>query len=169
MARNGEMKKIKDGDMLASEIEKFNSDINPEKESLSVTGLFRKNAREKIIAICMGALLWFVQVYGSGITYKTVDVPVKYADLPPSLSIAEIEPKAISVTFSGPRRKLYFMGKDQVKLTLPTLNLTIGSRSIRIRASDFTFPENLKIENIDPHKVDLKVEKPGAVEPKDAG
>jgi uncharacterized protein (TIGR00159 family) len=164
VARHGQQKELKDGTALNAAIVRFHDEINPKKEQTSLFGLLKKNAREKIIAVCLSMLLWFVQVYGSGVTYKTVDVPVRHAELPAGISITEMDPKTISVTFSGSRRKLYFMGRDQVKLTLNTLNLTGSSKSIRIKASDLVFPENLKIENIDPHKVDIKIKTPESFE-----
>lgn len=155
-ARNGELKRIDSAAALLSTIERFYKDIRPPRER-TIKGFVMRNFKEKIIAIALAVGLWFVQVYGSQVVYKTFEVPVDYALVPTSMTIVTSKPKTVDVTFSGPRRSLSFTGSDDVKLYLKTLNLRPGPQTLRISASDFMFPQDITLENITPRQVMVDV------------
>lgn len=157
VARNGEMKKMDSAAVLLATIERFYRDIRPPKER-TLRGYVTRNLKEKIVALLLAIGLWFVQVHGSQVVYKTFEVPVDYALLPTSMTIVESRPKSVEVTFSGPRRSLYFAGSDDIKLFLKTLNVKPGAQTLRISASDFSFPQDIKLENIAPRQVMVEVE-----------
>jgi len=156
-ARHGDMRIVNDPESLAHIIERFYRDINPHRKESMWTGFFRRNYKEKLIALGLAVLLWFVQVYGSKVVYMTYTVPVEYAELQPGLEIKEIKPKNVDITFSGPRRLLYFLNKDQIQLFLRTLNLRPGTRTIAISGSNLSFPKNIKLADIEPKRVKVEV------------
>jgi diadenylate cyclase len=158
-ARHGDLKKIYNAEALLNLIERFYSEIYPDKDKKTHLDYLYKNYRQKIAAIVIAVLLWFVHVYGSEIGYKTITVPVDIAELPPRIAIVETDPKSVDVTFSGSRRDLYFLGKGKVKLFLKTLKMKPGKRSITIKPSNLSFPKNIGLESIDPNKVNISIEK----------
>jgi uncharacterized protein (TIGR00159 family) len=159
IARNGEMKAVDGYGELLTIIEQFYGEIHPLKEKGAIRNILRKNLREKLIAVFMAVMLWFVHVYGSEISYKTIEVPMNLVLVPSGLTITDTDPAQVSVTFSGPKRSLYFLHKSDVQLAVNALGLHEGYQTIRIRPSNFEFPKNLALENIDPPRVDVVAEK----------
>ena len=160
VARHGNIREMPDAATLLQTIERFYRELHPRKE-VSWKDIFRRNFKEKVIALAIAILLWFSQVYGSQVIYKTIDIPVDFAELPSKLEIVSSDPKEIEVTLSGPRKSLHFIGSDDVRLYLTTLHIQEGSQNIRISASDLSYPQELKVENIQPGRVRVDVEGKG--------
>lgn len=158
VAREGDLKRVDSAAALLGVIERFYRDIKPPKEK-TIKGMLMRNFQEKIVALVLAVGLWFVQVYGSQVVYKSFEVPVDYALVPTSMSIVSSKPTTVDVTFSGPRRTLSLTGSDDVKLYVKTLNLRPGPQTLRISASDFMFPQDITLENITPRQVMVDVEK----------
>lgn len=158
-ARHGDIKAVGNAEALLLVIERFYNEIYPHKEKKSHFDFLFKNYRQKLAAIVIALLLWFVHVYGSEVGYKTVAVPVDFAELPVQLRIVESDPRSVEVTFSGSRKDLYFLGKGRVKLFLKTLKMQPGKRTLTITPSNLSFPKNIGLESIDPNKVNISIEK----------
>lgn len=156
-ARHGKMHSLKDFESLWHIIENFYREMIPPAEKRTWKNYILKNFKEKVTAIALAVMLWFVQVYGSTVIYKTFTIPVEYAEAEAKLEIIATEPKEVDITFSGPRRDLYFLRKGKIRLFLKTLDLKKGTRTIKISASDLSYPQNIALENIDPSRVTVKV------------
>ncbi len=164
VARHGEMRKLPDVSALLHAIERFYRDLAPRKEGGSWRDYIFKNYREKATAIGLALMLWFVHVYGSEVIYKSYTLPVEHVELPDDLSIDEIVPKEVEVTFSGPRRDIYFLRSGAINILLNTLNIRRGQQTIQITGSDVNYPKNVNLEDIDPSKVSVRVKGPTAEE-----
>jgi len=157
VARHGEMRQLPDVNALLHAIERFYRELTPRKEGGSWRDYIFKNYREKAVAIGLALMLWFVHVYGSEVVYKSYRLPVQHAELPDDLTIEEIVPKEVEVTFSGPRRDLYFLRSGAINIFLNTLNIRRGQQNIQITGSDVNYPKNVNLEDIDPSKVRVQV------------
>lgn len=156
--RHGELHKIPNPEELSAMLERFYREVSPRKEPPKFKDYFRRNLKEKGLAFTLALLLWFLHVYGSKVTYRTLRVPVSIAALPKDLVIAKIEPTEVDVTFSGPRRAFYFLSKKVVAVSLKTWQAVEGLYTLRVQASDITVPKNFVIENIMPKRVQVKIE-----------
>lgn len=156
--RHGELHKIPNPEELSAMLERFYREVSPQKEPPQFKDYFRRNLKEKGLAFTLALLLWFLHVYGSKVTYRTLRVPVSIAALPKDLVIAKIEPTEVDVTFSGPRRAFYFLSKKVVAVSLKTWQAVEGLYTLRVQASDITVPKNFVIENIMPKRVQVKIE-----------
>lgn len=164
VAHHGDIRHVGDPAEMLRVIEKFYRGISPAKEKGSWFGIIFKNWKEKTIALVLAVLLWFVQVYGSQIIYKTVTIPVNYAEAPSQFQIVDVKPKKVDITFSGQRKNLYFLRDKHVQIYLKTLNLREGTQNLKITGSELAFPSNIKLENISPTRVSIEAKKTGETE-----
>ena len=111
----------------------------------------------------MSMALWFVFVHESELVYRSFAIPVKYTTLPEELTIEQIKPDYIKVTFLGPRRAFYFFNEREVELYLKIPNPQKGMKTLNISESSISFPKNITLEEIEPRRVDMRI---GESEPK---
>ncbi|HPD60240.1 MAG TPA: diadenylate cyclase [Thermodesulfobacteriota bacterium] len=157
IARNGALQTVNDSETLSTIIKKFYQEINPPPANKFWQDFFKKNSREKIIALVMTLALWFVLVYGSKLVYKTYTVPIECSALPAGLIVEEITPQTIEVSFSGPRRAFYFFNTNEVKVFLKLWNVKEGRHSFKIAKSYLSFPQGIALENLEPSVVKVKI------------
>lgn len=158
MMRQGELRHLGGAEELTVALEDFYREIRPEDKARKIWGeIFKKNSREKLIAILLALGLWFELVYGSKIIYKTFITPISYAQLSRPWAITELQPKEIELTFQGPRRAFYFLSKQNVRLWIYPKK-TEGWQEIKFGPGDVSYPKNIHLEEIQPKAVKLKVE-----------
>lgn len=157
IARHGDIKIVTDSETLAGIIDHFYDEIYPRKERQSIKSFFLRNYREKIFAFFLTIILWFVFVFGSEVVYKSFSIPVEFAELPSGISISDVDPNEIELTFSGPRRNIYFLRRDNLRMHLKSLNLRKGPQIIRIFGTDMSFPKNVTLDSIYPSRVKINV------------
>jgi len=157
IARNGEFQTVSDSETLGTIIKNFYQEIGPASGNKLWQEFLKKNSREKIIALVMTSALWFVLVYGSKLVYKTYTVPIEYSALPTGLTVEEITPKEIEVSFSGPRRAFYFFNTNEVKVILKLWNVKEGRHSFKIAKSYLSFPQGIGLENLEPSVVRVNI------------
>jgi len=151
IARHGDLNVVEDLEQLARRLERFYDEINPQTEQGSWKDFYKKNSREKLFAIVLSVLLWFVLVEGSKVTYQTFSVPIEYSKLPKPWYLESLSPKNVEVTFRGPTRGFYFLRRHQVKLFVD-MKLEEGLQTIKIFPYDLTFPKNMVLEHIEPRE-----------------
>lgn len=157
IARNGALQTVNDSETLSKVIKNFYQEISPSPVNKLWQEFFKKNSREKIIALVMTLALWFVLVYGSKLVYKTYTIPIEYSALPSGLIVEDIDPQEIEVSFSGPRRAFYFFSTKEIKVFLKLWNAKEGRRRIKISKSDLSFPQGIVLENLEPSVVRVNI------------
>lgn len=158
-ANKAEIKEIEDANALSRLLEKFYKVIAPEEEKKPWQHFFKKNYREKVIALVMSLALWFVLVDGSKLVYKTYEIPVEYAKLPKSVTEVKTDPEVVEVSFSGPRRSFYFANANTIHLILRTLDVRKEKQSVFISNSDVTFSnKKVVLENVEPRRINVEID-----------
>jgi uncharacterized protein (TIGR00159 family) len=157
-ARNGLLSVVTDKQELASTLESFYQETVPQQERKPWKKFFRKNYREKAIAVFVTAVLWFVFVLQSRIDYRTFQVPVHWSTPHAGIVVERVEPQEVELTFSGPRRVFFFVDEGDIRLSLPIpVATTRGSYSRTISESSITFPDGLTFEGSEPPAVTVEV------------
>lgn len=170
VARAGKLEEITDPEALKQTIDLFYQEITPvEPGRRSWQDFFKKNSREKVIALGMALALWFVVVHGSKPVYRTYTVPVKYSVLPSTLAVRALTPKEVDVRLSGPRRAFYFFSAGKIRLFLKLWNLERGFHKIKINRSDLSFPKSLVLEGIEPPALRVYLEETRQGRPEEPG
>lgn len=159
IARNGEMKVVKDPVELMSILEAFYREITPSGDERSWKTFFSRNYREKVVAVTVTAILWFFFVHEARMDFRTYTVPIKFENLPAQLVVDESEPSEVEVTYSGHRRSFYFMDSGKIDVDVNMFGVRPGVYKRTITRSDVSAPEGLLIENIQPNQVTIRVKR----------
>lgn len=159
VARNGEMKIVKDPVELMSILEGFYREIAPSENEKPWSTFFSRNYREKVLAVTVTAILWFFFVHEARTDFRTYQVPLKYENLPAHLIVDEADPAEVEVTYSGHRRSFYFVSASKITINVNMFGARPGIYKRTITRSDITTPEGLLIENIQPNQVTVHVKK----------
>lgn len=157
VAWNGEFHQV-GTEQLNLILEKFNAEINPPDRRVPWYEFFKRNYREKAIAVAMTIALWFVFVYGSDLQYKSFNVSVVSTELASEYKVSEVDPKEVKITFVGARRDFYFLNEKEIKLFLPMPDTGEGTKTVTISESNLSFPKDISVESIVPRKVKVQVE-----------
>jgi hypothetical protein len=158
VARHGRIDEVDGTERLSQVLDSFYQEFQTDKESIRWKEFFRRNYREKILAVSLALALWFVLVHESRIVYRTFNIPVQSPELFSGLVVTQTEPEKVEVTLSGQRKSFYFMDEDDVRLSLKPWQLEAGRSRIRLLSSDFTVPEGLEYEDSVPREVTVTVE-----------
>lgn len=157
-ARHGTLHTLADPSALSHVLENFLHEIHPSPQPRNWLDLFRKNYKEKGFALVIAALLWFLQVFGSKVIYKTFAVPVEFMGLPSRLAVTSLLPPTVEVTFSAPRRTFYLFNKKSIRVLLKSWQMREGTQSVRLTGANLVIPKNIVLERIDPNKVELTLQ-----------
>lgn len=157
-ARQGVLHLLPDPSALSHVLENFFHEIYPPPQPHHWRDLFQKNYREKCFALVIAILLWFLQVFGSKIIYKTFTVAVEGVGLPARLVMTNLVPREVSVTFSAPRRTFFLFNKKSIRVLLKSWQMREGTQSLRLTGANLVIPKNIVLERIDPNKVELTIQ-----------
>ncbi|MCI0530368.1 MAG: diadenylate cyclase [candidate division Zixibacteria bacterium] len=158
VARFGDIRHVDNPDELTSILDGFYREVEPAYHPRPWTDFFKKNYREKMIAIAVTMVLWFVLVYGGKTEYKNINVPVEYANLPAELKVLQVEPKVVELTISGPRRAFYFFNENRVKINLSLFTSRPGSFKKTVSGSDIQLPTGIVLDRIEPSAIEFEIE-----------
>lgn len=158
IARNGNIRQIKNAEELKSVLDQFYHEIVPPPQSKRWRDFFRRNYKEKAIAVVATSFLWFFFVHESKIEYRTYVVPITLENVPTQFVATKTNPKEIEVTFSGPRRSFYFVDGERIKVQLKLFDAKKGVLRKAITPSNIDFPEGLTVQNIQPNSVAIEFE-----------
>jgi len=159
VARNGDIRQVKDIEELSSVLEQFYEEVMPSAETKPWVDFFKRNYREKAIALAVTSLLWFFFVHEGKIDHRTYVVPVGYEDVPANLVVEKVDPPELELTFSGSRRSFYFLDQDRFRVSLKLSNVREGVQRRAIARSNIAFPEVLSLENIQPNEVRVSLQR----------
>jgi len=157
VARHGRIDAVHRTEKLAQILESFYLELKSDQESARWRQFFRRNYRQKALAVSLAMALWFVLVHESHTVYRTFDVPVSSAELFTGLVVTQMEPEKVAVTLSGQRKSFYFLDEKDIRLNLKLWQLKAGRSMVRLSGSDFTIPEGLEYENAVPLDVEVTI------------
>ncbi len=157
VARKGTIREIPEADELTAILEKFYEEVYPGTGSKPLREFFRRNYREKAIAVVTTIVLWFFLVHSSKIEFQTYRVPVNYTNLPNTLVVDTIEPREVEIVISGPQRSFYFLNPDQIKVSLRLYTAHEGLQRKTLSRINLSLPEGLTLESIEPKEVAVRI------------
>ena len=153
VALGGEIDVISDPEKLSLILRRYYEETSPQTAQRAWVDLFRRNVREKLVAIAVTLVLWFFFVQESRPTYKRFYVPVQYTNVPSGLSVSKIRPEQVEVTLSGPRREFYFVNEKRLNLLLDLSDSEVGAELKPILKTNVTTPAKLSVDNVQPNRV----------------
>ncbi len=157
VATDSDIRTVTDAEELGEVLQQFYRNASPREGTRPWTEFFKRNYKEKAIAITVTLFLWFFFVHESRIEYRSYLVPIKYSNLPPGMVVQRIAPSEVEVTFSGPKRSFYFVKPDRIEVLVKLFDVRKGTIKKDITRSNITFPDGLSMENVQPHEVTVIV------------
>jgi uncharacterized protein (TIGR00159 family) len=163
VARNGRLRKLENPQELGSLIQSFLMDKFPAQEPASTPAawfqLFRRNWLTKAIAVALAIGFWYMLVPGSRTVQMSYDVPVSTKNLPANFKLEEIQPRTVTVTFSGPRRAFYLFDTERAKVIVDAKLSEHGRRTFNISEENVQHPPDVSVEEVTPSTVRLSLRK----------
>jgi len=159
VARRADIKELGDSAELQRVLERFYDEVAPTQRARSWRDFFRENNIEKFAAVAVTAVLWFFLVHESKITYRTLSIPVKTANLPPHLKVSDIRPAKVNITLSGTRRSFYFADLDNLDVALKLFDATEGLHTLDLSVSNIAVPDGCSLETIQPDQVVIRLDR----------
>ena len=157
IARHGELTRINDIQELSSILESFYQEIVPPQNRTPWKEFFRRNYREKLIAVVVTFLVYFVFVHESRLDYETYRIPVQWTNLPAGLEVRAIDPAEVAITFSGPRREFFFVAGNDFAITLDLHAVSPGLITREIVPTEMIIPEGLTLQESKPRQVAVQI------------
>jgi hypothetical protein len=143
---------------LRSALERFYGELAPPKKRNVVAKLLFRNLREKSLSLLITVGLWFVVVHETRIIHRIFALPVEYTDPSSNLYVESVEPKEVSVTFSGPRHVFRFLDPNEMRAVLKLYNYGEGQWAVSLSDVNVTVPSGAVLEDIDPTMVLVEIE-----------
>ncbi|MGH7824249.1 MAG: diadenylate cyclase [Candidatus Binatia bacterium] len=163
VARDSRMKEVENFQEIQTTIQKFLNDKFPTEEPgtgrTAWLSFFRKNWMAKAVAVSLAVGFWYVFVPGSKIVAVSYEIPVTIQNLPSDLQVEEVEPTAVSATFTGPRRAFYLFEPQRLRVTVDVSLAELGRRTFSISEQNIRYPEDLTLQQLKPSTVRLSVRK----------
>jgi hypothetical protein len=131
--------------------------------------LLRQNWLAKLITFGLAVGLWYVLVPGSSTIEVNYKIPVLMQNLPPDYRVEEIEPSAVTATFTGPKRAFYFFDPSRLRVEIDLSSVDAGRKIVRISAQNVRHPANLTLQQLNPNTLRLTVDKTERAPPAEKG
>ena len=157
VAEHSRLKPVADGGKMGAILEDFYQRTAPQPLHRNWKEFFKKNYWEKVLAFAMALSMWFVLVYESNLIHRSFEVSVQYPQLNQNLTVKEITPKTISVTFSGPSNAFHFLNEKNIRLSLKLKNPKPGTRQVELKDSNLSYPKDISLVKMDPERVQVKI------------
>jgi uncharacterized protein (TIGR00159 family) len=168
-ARDGRLLRLKDPGELTAVITGFLQAMQPpERGTTFWRQLLLEHWVEKVASLAVVALLWGALVPGSRPVERTYQVPVHVTNLPNDLTLDEVRPAVVDVTFAGPWREFYLFNPRYLEVTIDASLAGAGRRTFHILEHDVRFPKELRLQEISPGSVRLALRAPSTPPPPEA-
>jgi len=117
---------------------------------------FTTNIWLKLASLIMAVALWFFVIL-SGRSEVTMDVPVKFINIPDKFEIVDY-PKAISITIQGQEQLLKYLKPDEINAVLDISNAKTGRSFFTISKGNIKLPKSFLVTGINPETFSLTIE-----------
>jgi uncharacterized protein (TIGR00159 family) len=162
VASEGVLRGLYRPEELAIEIHRFVERVTPKRrparERLSA---LLGRWPEAVGALTAAALLWLLVVPGSGVVTAVRSASVVVQNLPEGFVLTGVEPRAVEVTVSGPRRALVLGDPDAIEVHVDALLVQLGRRTFQVTPDLVAHPEGFQVHEVNPKQIRLSVAKDG--------
>jgi uncharacterized protein (TIGR00159 family) len=158
IARDGALYQLKDKAELRDALKREMRKAPRDKQGKSaILAALSKNWLDRLAAVTLAVVAWFVFASGSQIVQRTVPVPVMVENIHPSFTVEGIEPKDVSVTVTGLRRDVYLLDPSTLEVRVDAFLIGLGRRTFEVSSNEVSHPRALTVLDIEPRRVTLSV------------
>jgi diadenylate cyclase len=160
VARDGRLRQVDNTQELGSLLQQFLREKYPSAKRRGFSfSLVRENWLVKVVTISLAMGLWYVLVPGSSTIEVSYNLPVQVENLPADLRVDRVQPKAVSATFTGPKRTFYFFDPGRLKVTVDLSSAEPGDKTLRLSELNIRHPQNLTLQQLNPVTVRISIVK----------
>ena len=160
VARAGRLRVVDNIQQLNLLLQAFVREKYPtEERRLLPVSVLRENWLAKLVTFSLAVGLWYVLIPGSSTTEVTYNLPVQLQNLPPEFRVEELQPKAVSATFVGPRRAFYFFDPNKLRVEVDVSSAEAGRKTLRISEENVRHPSTITLQQLSPTSVRVSLRK----------
>lgn len=156
LARNGDIETVLDPGRMTYILQRFYQELYPSRESRSWYDFVIRNFREKLLALGLSVLLWFVLVRGAEPTTHSYEIPITVTELPEQWELRVLNPNTVNATFTGPRSAFFWLKPNLLKLTISP-ELKTGQVNFRLSTNLVNYPKNLTLLNLSTNEIRVRL------------
>ncbi len=116
-----------------------------------------ENKGLKLLSLLLAILLFVVSRQPVS-DVRLVGVPIEYRGLSAGVEISGAVEQTVSVRLSGPRDLVRGLPSNQVLVVADLSNKEPGERTAQLKADESSLPENIKVLQIEPASIRIKLE-----------
>lgn len=154
VAQDGRLRRLDNLQELGSVLQKFLDDKFPNKDAGKKPGLWlqllRENWPAKALALSLAIGFWYVLVPGSKPVEMSYSISVSVQNVPANLKVNEVQPPAVNVALSGPRRAFYLFRPERVTVLVDASSAGVGWRTFNISERNVQHPPDLTVQDLSP-------------------
>jgi diadenylate cyclase len=124
-----------------------------------------RHARQALLALAIGTVLWVLLIPGSRVSQATLVVPVEVDNLPAGYDLGAVSPPDVRVTVTGVRRALFFLQPRDLHVKVDVILAQLGRRSFEILPQSVRCPPGVAATAVDPERVEISVRRSGQATP----
>lgn len=117
---------------------------------------FTTNIWLKLASLIIAVALWFFVIL-SGRSDITMDIPVKFVNVPEKVEIVDY-PGSITVTIEGQERLLKYLKPNEVSAVIDVGEAKAGRSFFTISRDNIKLPKSFLVTSIDPETISLTLE-----------
>jgi hypothetical protein len=151
--RHGTLQVVDDVKRLSQLIEGHYAALAPRPTRQFGPTVLSTRTNEKLAAIAVAMLLWFLLVYRAQVVSESFKVAVGSSPPSADLRLTEISPSAIEIQVEGPRRSLRHLRTSDLAIQLPANEDRAGFQMLRVSERLFDLPDGVRIIDIRPRQV----------------
>ncbi|NOY68003.1 MAG: DisA protein [Deltaproteobacteria bacterium] len=116
-----------------------------------------KIAGAALASVILVSMIWFGFTRGMD-TLVSLDVPIKFAELPPEMEIVNASAGSVNVNLAGAATLIQSLRPDQVQVKVGLLNAHVGDNSFKIKTADISSPPGIHVNRIQPESVTVTID-----------
>jgi len=156
VAKNGKLKTLEDTRELEKYLIQHYKETFPQKRTSFLGSIFKERLVEKISAVLIASLAWFIVVYQAEIVQRDFSVPISYTGVSMEKVIESTEPEFVTVTLSARGQAvLGNISSDAIRITIPGDKIESGTTELPIEEKYVSHPFNVSVINISPSYITI--------------
>lgn len=153
VAQNGLIQEVAQAAMLRNRLDAFYHEKFPPDRTSLAARWFKKNTREKIIAVFLACLLWLMFGYQKEVIRRDFVVPVEYHNVSRQIILAEPKATDVRVFLAGPSQAFQFLPPESLRVSVNLSHIREGRQEIVLTKDMIKVPSNMSVVGISPHEI----------------
>jgi len=160
VAKYGKLKTLKDTRDLEKYLVQHYKETFPEKRETFLGSIFKERVVEKVSAVLIASLAWFIVVYQAEIVQRDFTVPISYTGISEEKVIESTIPEVVTVTLSARGQTvLSGISSEAIRVTIPGEKIESGTTELPIEKEYITHPFNVSVINVSPSLITITAQK----------